>query len=167
MTVAEACESEWDKTPNLCNVYAAAVAAKLYVLLPGGSSEANFVTRLVSDWATFGPMMAIPPGGMAASRAIQFANAGHFVLAAATSAEINAARIDGSTTSHGHLAIVTPGIGNGGWPRGYWKSMHGTPGRNQSLSRAFRHRLMPKIHYFVVLRADTSRGRSASPLSLL
>jgi hypothetical protein len=108
------------------------------------------------------PFLAIPPGESAAITAMYYADKGDFVIVGATSDEINKYRSVNKKTTHGHLAVVTPGFGENGFPRGYWGSYGSTGDSDESISKTFNKNLKNNLHYFVVMRGiidTTLRGR--------
>lgn len=161
MTSKQACEKHWDAYKDDCSGFAKAVASELCILLPSLNvfddkqrQNADIITLWIKNWLPDpkSPFLPIPVGESAAITAVYYANRGDFVLAGATHEEINRYRKPDKQTTHGHLAVVTPGVGRNGWPRGYWGS-HGSTGRkDESLSVAFNSALKNEIHYFAVMR---------------
>jgi len=160
-SVTKACEGNWKAYKNECNFFVQAVASDLGILIPGGGGSADQMTWWISRWLEFsGQFLTIPPMSNAAYHAALFAREGKFVLAGMTAAELDRAHdldwhpplMIPPRQKHGHVAVVTPGFGENGWPRGYWGS-HGSEGKkNASLSRAFPWRHPNLCHYFVSIK---------------
>jgi hypothetical protein len=151
-SVAAACEKHWWAHRNECNQFVQAVADDLLTLIPGDSSEADMMVRLMKDWIdTTGIRFLIPRGHHAAHKAIEFASSGWLVIAGMVAEDINLAHEWHPPMiweRHGHVALVTPGIGTNGWPRGYWGKHGGVGKKNASLSGAFPHTHPELVYYF-------------------
>jgi hypothetical protein len=115
---------------------------------------ADIIGMWIANWLPLGnsPFLAIPAGEGAAYSAMEYANAGAFVIAGATSDMINKHRTPQKQTANGHVAVVTPGIGKNGFPRGYWGQYKGTGKADESLSLSFAAALKNELLYFAVMR---------------
>jgi hypothetical protein len=152
-TVLEACEKHWPSQQRNCSGFVRAVANELFVLLPGSSGQADWMTWFIKEWAAgSNTMSGIRPGPSAGLRAAEFAARGFLVVAGATSDEINSVRKipPEARTAHGHVVVVAPGLSDSGWPKGYWGTLGGTGYKNSSLSKCFRAALRDKLHCFYV-----------------
>jgi hypothetical protein len=156
-----ACEKHWDSYKDDCSGFARAVAMELCVLLPtvnlfttDNRQNADIITMWIKNWLPLSesPFLVIPSGESAAITAMNYADKGDFVIVGATSDEINQYRAPDKQTTHGHLAVVTPGAGKNGFPRGYWGSYGSTGKKDESLSVTFSHSLKNDLHYFAVMR---------------
>jgi hypothetical protein len=152
-SVIEACEKHWPSQRHNCSGFVRAVASELFVLLPGSTGQADWMTWFIKEW-TVGDdtMSAIRPGPSAGLEAANLASRGFLVVAGATSDEINSARqIPPETrTEHGHVVVIIPGFSASAWPIGYWGTLGSTGHKNASLSKCFRTPLKDKLHYFYV-----------------
>jgi hypothetical protein len=157
----EACEKHWNNHKGNCSGFVSAVAQELCVLLPSVNLftaderlPADVMTMWIRIWlpSTESPFLPIPGGHGAAITAMAYANRGDFVIVGATSDEINKYRAPDKQTKNGHVAVVTPGLGKNGFPRGYWGSWGGEGKKDESLSLSFNARLRDQLHYFVVMR---------------
>lgn len=155
--VEKACEKHWFANRSECNRFVAAVANELGILIPGSTAQADFMTWLTANFLGSPDNLIVPPGPHAAFQAMRLSNSGGwFVVAGMTRAELDQAhQLDWhpplqapQKVKHGHVAIVTRGVGVGGWPRGYWGSHGSVGGRNVSLSISFPHRHPELVHYF-------------------
>lgn len=167
MTPKQACEKHWEAFQDDCSGFAKAAALELCVLLPSVNlfdgqerRNADIITLWIKSWlpSPNSPFLAIPPGEGAAVAAMTYADRGDFVLAGATHEEINRHRRADRHTTHGHLAVVTSGTGQNGWPRGYWGSYGSSGARDQSLSATFNRALKNELHYFAVMRGTVETG---------
>ena len=151
--VVAACEKVWNAYKHDCSGFAKAVARELLVFLPGSSGSADWMTWMISNWlpSTDSKFNEIGFGKFATIQAIDEADKGNLVLGGLTADEINSVRrIPEKFTDHGHVVIVTPGVGHHGWPRGYWGTLGGVGHKNTSLSATFRAGLKEKVHYFSI-----------------
>jgi hypothetical protein len=138
--VVEACEKHWPSQRHNCSGFVRAVADELFVLLPGASGQADWMTWFIEQWtAEDDTMSAIRPGPSAPLEAATLASKGFLVVAGATSDEINSARQipPEIQTEHGHVVVITPGFSTSGWPMGYWGTLGGTGCKNTSFPSAF------------------------------
>jgi hypothetical protein len=156
-SVTAACKKHWPVHRTECNQFVQAVAAELLVLIPGNTSDADLMVRLSKEWVSSpGSKFLIPRGRGAATHAIGLANAGSFVIAGMTADDINLAHkmdwhppmVLPKVEMRGHVAVVTPGIGTNGWPRGYWGKHGGAGEHDKSLSESFPHKHPELVYYF-------------------
>ncbi|MBM6577110.1 hypothetical protein KCP91_12075 [Microvirga sp. SRT01] len=142
-----------------------AVASELRVFMPSANLydsgkerfPADIIGMWIANWLPLGdsPFLAIPAGEGAAYRAMEYADAGAFVIAGATSDMINKYREPKYKTTNGHVAVVTPGIGKNGFPRGYWGQHRGSGKADETLSLSFARPLKNELLYFAVMRGKS------------
>ncbi|WP_232496012.1 hypothetical protein [Novosphingobium kaempferiae] len=148
-----------------------AVAQEIGVFLPSTNlfdqqqrGTADVLTMWIEQWlpSPGSPFLPIPAGPYAAKLAMEYADRGDFVIVGATHEMINKYKEKGKQTSHGHVAVVTPGSGKNGFPRGYWgqygKDKDGNPlsgKKDESLSLSFNKGLRNDLLYFAVMRGKT------------
>jgi hypothetical protein len=153
-SVKAACEKHWFANRSECNQFVSAVAKEMLAIIPGDEREADLMVRTMNEpWWTdsSGVHFLIPRGHHAAAKAIEFANYGYFVIAGMSAEDINLAHswhAPMPLQRHGHVAVVTPGVGKNGWPRGYWGQHGGVGRKDESLSETFPHRRPELVYYF-------------------
>jgi hypothetical protein len=158
--VVTACEKVWEAYKHDCSGFVNAVARELLVFMPGSTGLADWMTWMISNWlpGSTSKFQSIGSGRLAIVKAVEQADLGHLIIAGLTHDEINSARrIPEKFTEHGHVVVVTPGIGKTGWPRGYWGTLGGLGCKDESLSATFRHGLKEKVHYFSIDKSTFTR----------
>jgi len=143
-TVIDFCEQEYSGNNDDCNKFLEAVSGDLNITLfqPGDNTDA-IIQRLRDATAT-GAWTKLIDGPDGKSKA----DAGRFVIAGLKGADHNPPR------AHGHVAVVVSGpLAFGKYPTGYWGSLDGTPGRNQTLNYAWNTRDRDNVEYYATTLA--------------
>ncbi len=143
------CESLWAKYHDDCSGYARAVAEKCGVFLGG---NANDIVSYAADY------WDVVDDGKSASDAAQN---GQFVIAGLA-----------NKSGHGHVVVIVPGM-KGKYPMAYWGRLHelsfkignktikvnlGIGRRNEPISAAWRHDVLPHVIYRSTRASSLIRG---------
>jgi hypothetical protein len=151
--VEAACSRSLPGNEHDCSGFVRAVAANLMVFLPGASGNASsqvdfmrFVREVPALFRDLGSGSAVE------DVAVEQARLGNFVVCGLTADELNresSRKAQKKVVNNGHVAVVAPATGSGGWPLAWWGQLGGSPGRRQTLSKCFRAGDRSSIHYFV------------------
>jgi hypothetical protein len=141
-TIIDYCEQEYPATKDDCNKFVKAVSADLGVTLFQPGDDADQIVQRMRDanW------MRLSDGVAAKTKA----DSGAYVIAGLKGADHNPPH------DHGHVAVVVSGpLASGKYPTGYWGSLGGTPGRDQTLNFAWNAADRDNVEYYA---HDVSMG---------
>ncbi|WP_216847066.1 hypothetical protein [Granulicella sp. L60] len=135
-TIINDCEKEYVANNDDCNKFVKAVSADVNVTLfqPGDNADA-IVQRMIdsADWSS------LADGVDAKNKA----DAGQYVIAGLKGADHDPPRV------HGHVAVVVSGpLASGKYPKAYWGSLGGTPGKDQTINYAWNATDRDNVKYF-------------------
>jgi hypothetical protein len=130
--VREACEECFEANQGDCSGFARAVAEKLDVALQGSADKIVEAIRSGGAWSPLAD-------GVAAALS---AKAGKFVIAGLKGSEQT------HPDPHGHVVVVVDGpLARHAYPSAYWGSLHGQPGKDQTLNFAWIEADRDRISY--------------------
>jgi hypothetical protein len=130
--VKKACETNFAAYKYDCGGFARAVAGDLGVPLEGLADQIVATLRAGGQWLKL-------TDGVAAARA---AAAGKLVLCGLKGAE------QAKPDPHGHVVVVVDGpLAHGAYPSGYWGSLAGSPGSDQTINWAWTPEDRDRVSY--------------------
>ncbi len=130
--VGDAYEACFEAHKNDCSGFARAVADKLGVPIQGLADQIVDTLRTGQGWTVIADGVAAKAG----------AQAGKFVMVGLKGSE------QAHPDPHGHVVVVVDGpLAHGAYPSGYWGSLRGQPGRNQTLNFAWTAEDRDRISY--------------------
>lgn len=133
--IIDFCDQEYSSNKDDCNKFVKAVSADLNITLfqPGDDADAIVQRMRNAGWLR-------PADGVEGKAK---ADGGLYVIAGLKGADHTPPR------QHGHVAVVVSGpLADGKYPTGYWGSLGGTPGRDQTLNLAWRAADRDNVEYY-------------------